>query len=60
MQGAFLVCIALALITSGPVPAKIKGYIQSSSTARAFAKAGADMIAGWKGSHKGEVTTKPA
>lgn len=59
LQGAFLACIALALLTSGPVPSKIKGYIQSSSTARAFGKAGTDMIEGWRGSPKGEAKTRP-
>lgn len=52
MQGAFLVSIALAILTTGPMPAKLKGYIQSSATARAFSKAGTDMIDGWRRSHR--------
>ncbi|MBT0663822.1 CvpA family protein [Geobacter pelophilus] len=54
MQGAFLICIALAILINGPAPAKLKGYIQSSPTARAFCKAGIDMIDGWRGSKREE------
>jgi len=60
LQGAFLVCIALAVLTSGPMPLKVKSYIMSSSTARAFCKAGIDMIDGWKGSkHIKEKILRP-
>jgi len=48
LQGAFILCILLALATSKPVPAKIKGYLQGSSTARSLSEVGQDMIAGWK------------
>jgi membrane protein required for colicin V production len=58
MQGAFIICIILAVLTSGPMPSKIKGYIQSSSTARAFCKAGTDMIDGWKGSQRSDGKIK--
>lgn len=51
LQGAFLVSIALALLISGPLPVKFKGYLQSSATARSFSQAGIDMIEGWKGAH---------
>lgn len=54
LQGAFLLSIALAILSTGPMPLKVKGYIQSSSTGRAFCKAGTDMIEGWRGPRKPE------
>jgi membrane protein required for colicin V production len=58
MQGAFIVCIALAILASGPMPSKVKGYIQSSTSAKAFCKAGTDMIEGWKGIRRTESKSK--
>jgi len=52
LQGAFLLCMFLALGTTGPVPAKVKGYLQSSSMSRKLAQAGRDMIAGWEGTRR--------
>jgi len=57
MQGAFIVCIVLAVLTSGPLPMKIKGYIQSSTTARVFCSAGLEMIDGWKRSQRADGKT---
>lgn len=54
MQGAFLLSIVLAILSSGPMPTRLKAYIQSSVTARSFCRAGFDMIAGWEGSQRAE------
>lgn len=58
MQGAFLVCISLALLMIGPTPSKIKGYVQSSSTAKKFYEAGIGMIEGWKAHRAGSATRR--
>jgi membrane protein required for colicin V production len=52
LQGAFILCMLLAMGTSGPVPPKVKGYLQSSSMSRTLAQAGRDMIADWKGTRR--------
>ena len=57
LQGAFVSCIVLALLVIGPAPSKIKGYIQSSSTAKSFCRAGIDMIEGWK-AHRADSKSK--
>ncbi|GAM09534.1 colicin V production protein [Geobacter sp. OR-1] len=54
LQGAFIICITLAILMNGPSPAKIKGFIQSSATARSFCKAGIDMIDGWRGAKQAQ------
>ncbi len=57
LQGAFLLCMVLALVTAGPVPAKVKGYLQSSSMSRTLAQSGRDMIAGWEGTRRAAVNS---
>jgi membrane protein required for colicin V production len=48
LEGAFILCIFLALATSKPVPDKMKGSLMRSRTAQSFSAAGRDMIAGWE------------
>jgi len=59
LQGAFIASILLALGMSNPVPAKIKGYLQSSPSGRYFIQVGRDMITGWEGvRHKENQTDR--
>jgi membrane protein required for colicin V production len=51
LQGSFLLCILLSVGVNGPLPAKAKGYINSSTTAHYLAAAGNDMINGWSKRH---------
>ena len=48
LQAAFILCIILALVSSRPVPAKVKGYLQSSGTAQYMIDSGRGMIDGWR------------
>jgi membrane protein required for colicin V production len=49
LEGAFIICIALFMLTSKPMPAKFKEYVQRSKTAGPFLDAGRDIVAGWGG-----------
>ncbi len=49
LEGAFIVCIALYMATSKPVPEKFKEYVHRSKTAEPFLEAGKDIVAGWGG-----------
>lgn len=57
LQGAFLLCVVLSLGVRGPLPAKTKAYMNSSSTAHYLQSAGNDMIAGWE---KRRAAARPA
>jgi membrane protein required for colicin V production len=48
LEGAFLLCILLALATSKPVPDRVKAQLQRSRTAQSFSAAGRDIIQGWE------------
>jgi len=49
LEGAFLLCMVLALCMHDPMPVKLRLALQRSSTARPFLQAGSDIIAGWYG-----------
>jgi membrane protein required for colicin V production len=49
LEGAFVICIALFMLTSKPVPEKFKEYIHRSKTAAPFLETGKDIVAGWGG-----------
>lgn len=65
LEGAFIICIALFMLTSKPVPAKFKEYIHRSKTAEPFLETGKDIVAGWGGvpdllkPSAGQKRTKP-
>lgn len=48
LQGGFILCILLSIGARGPLPAKTKAYMNSSSTAHYLQSAGNDMVAGWE------------
>ena len=47
LEGAFILCMALYLCTSRPVPEKLKSYLLRSPTGHSFTMAGREIIAGW-------------
>lgn len=49
LEGGFVLCILLYLATTKPMPEKVKGYVQHSKTAQAFASTGLSIAAGWEG-----------
>ena len=49
LQGGFVLCVLLYLATTRPMPDKIKGWVNRSKTAHAFAATGASIAAGWEG-----------
>ena len=49
LEGAFIICLALFMLTSKPVPAKFKDYVHRSKTAGPFLETGKDIVAGWGG-----------
>lgn len=49
LEGAFIVCMALYIGTSKPVPDKFKGYMLRSKSAAPFIEAGKDIVSGWGG-----------
>jgi membrane protein required for colicin V production len=49
LEGAFIVCIALYMGTSRPMPEKFKGYIHRSRTAAPFLETGKEIVNGWGG-----------
>lgn len=48
LEGGFVLCLAMYLGTTKPVPVKVKGMITGSKTAQAFAATGASIAAGWE------------
>lgn len=48
LQGGFILCILLSIGARAPLPAKTKGYMNSSSTAHYLQSAGNDMASGWE------------
>jgi len=49
LEGAFIVCISLYMLTSKPVPDKFKDYVHRAKTAGPFLETGRDIVAGWGG-----------
>lgn len=60
LEGAFILCMALYLGTSKPLPAKFKGHLLRSSTARPFIVTGREIIAGWDSAAKPARPAAPA
>lgn len=52
LEGALILCMALYLGTSKPVPDKLKGHLLRSPTARPFITTGHEIIAGWDSAAK--------
>lgn len=52
LEGALILCMALYLGTSKPMPERFKGYLYRSPTARPFIQTGRDIIAGWDSAAK--------
>jgi membrane protein required for colicin V production len=48
LEGAFILCLVLSLGISRPMPAKVKGYLLRSPTARPLIQTGHEIIAGWE------------
>jgi membrane protein required for colicin V production len=49
LEGAFILSMLLYLGTTRPVPAKVKGYLLSSTSAQPFIATGREIVAGWDG-----------
>ncbi len=47
LEGAFILCMALYLGTSKPMPGKLKAVLERSPTARPFILTGREIISGW-------------
>jgi membrane protein required for colicin V production len=47
LEGGFLLCMALYLGTTKPVPDRVKVYLQRSRSAQPFIVAGREIMAGW-------------
>lgn len=60
LEGAFILCMALYLGTSKPMPEKFKGYLFRSPTARPFITTGREIIAGWDSGAKSAKPAAPA
>jgi len=66
LEGAFIICMALYLGVSKPVPEKVRGHILRSKTGAPFLETGREIVAGWGGlpellkSAPGVSRTKPA
>jgi len=54
LEGAFILCLALNLGISKPMPGKLKEYLLRSPSARPLISTGREIIAGW------ESAVKPA
>jgi membrane protein required for colicin V production len=48
LEGALLLCMVLYFGASKPVPEKVKGWLSSSRSARAFIVTGRELVAGWE------------
>ncbi len=52
LEGAFILCMALYLGTSKPMPAKVKIALERSPTARPFIQTGREIVSGWDSAAK--------
>ena len=48
LEGAFILCLALNLGISKPMPGKLKEHLLRSPTARPFISTGREIIGGWE------------
>lgn len=56
LQGTLVLCIVLALGTAGPVPVKVRSYVEKSASARPFLVCGRELLSWWNtGSGGGEI-----
>jgi membrane protein required for colicin V production len=60
LEGAFILCMVLAVGTSSPVPAKLRVALERSPSARPFIQTGSDIISGWSGTAKQAKPVAPA
>ncbi len=60
LEGALILCMALYLGTSKPAPAKLKGALERSPSARPFIQTGKEIIAGWESTAKSAKPVAPA
>lgn len=49
LEGGFIVCIALYMATSKPVPEKFRMYVLQAKTSGPFLETGKDIVSGWGG-----------
>lgn len=49
LEGGFIVCIALYMATSKPVPEKVRTYVLQAKTSGPFLETGKDIVSGWGG-----------
>jgi membrane protein required for colicin V production len=49
LEGGFIVCLALYMATSKPVPEKFRLYVLKSKTSGPFLETGKDIVSGWGG-----------
>lgn len=47
LQGALVLCVLLVLGTSGPVPPKVRSYVEKSASARPFLACGRELLSWW-------------
>ncbi len=47
LQGGLILCILLSLGTAGPVPAKVRSYVEKSASARPFLFCGREILSWW-------------
>jgi membrane protein required for colicin V production len=52
LEGALILCLALYLCTSKPMPEKFKGYLLRSPTGHSFIATGREIVAGWESGKK--------
>lgn len=50
LEGGFILCMTLHLLSTDPVPSSLRGYLNRSSTARQFIATGREIVAGWESS----------
>jgi len=48
LEGAFVLCMALYLGTTRPMPGKLRGALEHSPTARPFIQTGKEIVLGWE------------
>jgi membrane protein required for colicin V production len=60
LEGAFILCMVLALGTTSPMPVKLRAALERSPSARPFIQTGNDIIAGWNGPVKQARPARPA
>ncbi|MCL2760523.1 MAG: CvpA family protein [Desulfuromonadales bacterium] len=47
LEGALIICLALYLGTTKPMPEKFRGYLSRSKSAHPFIVCGEDIVTGW-------------